>query len=165
MGASGDDMTLRASNPGSVRNRFAGLSTTARPAPTAAAAPAAAQLATPSTAVTSSQAVPAAFHGGGGFHGGGFHGGDGGFNGNHYGWGWHPWGLEPVGLGPVGINDDVGSGITRYRFRHCFWRSPERRAEWAHRRGCLLAGRRIFGLAAAQMDVSTDDNGWAEDNS
>ena len=34
----------------------------------------------------------------------------------------------------------------------------------AHRRGCLLAGRRIFGITAAQMDVSTDDNGSAEDN-
>ncbi|MDT5070997.1 MAG: hypothetical protein QOH82_317, partial [Mycobacterium sp.] len=69
-----------------------------------------------------------------------------------------------VGLGPVGINDDDGSGITRYRFRHCFWCSPGRRAESAHRRGCLLTGRRIFGVAAAQMDVSTDDNGSAEDN-
>jgi hypothetical protein len=36
--------------------------------------------------------------------------------------------------------------------------------EPAHRRGCLLTGRRIFGVAAAQMDVSTDDNGSAEDN-
>ena len=32
MGVSGDDMASRASNSGSVRNRFAGLSTTARPA-------------------------------------------------------------------------------------------------------------------------------------
>jgi hypothetical protein len=32
------------------------------------------------------------------------------------------------------------------------------------RRECLLTGRRIFGLAAAQMDVSTDDNRSAEDN-
>ena len=116
MGVSGDDMTSRASNSGSVRNRFAGLSTTARPAitrecdmrmklthitpvlaagaaavaiaaaPIAAAAPAGTQLDTPSAAVTSSQVVPVAFHGGGGFHG------DGGFRGNHYGWGWHPWG-------------------------------------------------------------------------
>ena len=118
MGVSGDDMTLRASNSGSVRNRFAGLSTTASPAitkecnmrmkltritpvlaagaaavaiaaaPTAAATPAAAQLAAPSTAVTSSQVVPAAFHGGGG-----------GFRGNHYGWGWHPWGWNPWAWG------------------------------------------------------------------
>jgi hypothetical protein len=36
--------------------------------------------------------------------------------------------------------------------------------EPAHRRGCLLTGRRIFGVAAAQMDVSTDDIGSAEDN-
>lgn len=124
MGASGDDMTLRASNSGRVRIRFAGLSTTASPAitkectmrmkltritpvlaagaaavaiaaaPTAAAAPAAAQLAAPSTAVTSSQVIPAAFHGGGGFHGG-----DGGFRGHHYGWGWHPWGWNPWAWG------------------------------------------------------------------
>jgi hypothetical protein len=33
----------------------------------------------------------------------------------------------------------------------------------AHRRGCLLAGRRTFGITAAQMDGSTDDNGSAED--
>jgi hypothetical protein len=61
-------------------------------APTALAEPAAAQLTNPSTAVAS-EVVPAAFHGGGGFHAGGFHGGGdrGGFHGNHYGWGWNPW--------------------------------------------------------------------------
>ena len=54
------------------------------------AALAAAQLSAPSAAVTS-QVVPAAFHGGGGFHGGyrGFHG--------DRGWGWHPWGWNPWG--------------------------------------------------------------------
>ena len=52
-------------------------------APTAAADPAVAQMANPST-VTASQVVPAAFHGGGGFHGG--------FHDDRGGWGWHPWG-------------------------------------------------------------------------
>jgi hypothetical protein len=38
------------------------------------------------------------------------------------------------------------------------------RAEPAHRR-CLLTGRHTFGVAAPQMDVSTDDIGLPEDNS
>jgi hypothetical protein len=39
-----------------------------------------------------------------------------------------------------------------------------RRAEAAHRRGCLLAGRRIFGLAGGADGVSTDDIYSAEDD-
>jgi hypothetical protein len=128
MGVSGDDMTSRPSNSGSVRTRFAGLSTTARPAitrecdmrmklthitpvlaagaaavaiaaaPIAAAAPAVTQLDTSSTGVTSSQVVPVAFHGGGG----GFHGG--GFHGGGGGFrgNHYGWGWHPWGWNPWG---------------------------------------------------------------
>jgi hypothetical protein len=37
-------------------------------------------------------------------------------------------------------------------------------AEPAHRRGCLLTGRHIFGVAGGLMDVSTDDTGSSEGN-
>jgi uncharacterized membrane protein YgcG len=130
MDASGDDMTLRASNSGSVKSRFADLSMTARPAitrecnmrmklthitpvlaagaaavaiaaaPTAAAEPTAGHITNPATAVAG-QIVPTAFYGGGGgVHGGDFHGG--GFHGGDGGFrgNHYGWGWHPWGWNP-----------------------------------------------------------------